>query len=182
MISEGKGQITPSPIRILLTPMEFRDVSAFAKRIADRRGYNSENCLIGYLGEAALSKHIEQKLNIPHLANFNELETNGDGGIDIDAYSCTIQVKTHRVGGRCLISTVKDKRLRPVGNCDYFVFGEVVFMNSGLVSLLGCISKANLIEHGRFENPYLYIDTKDLDPIDRLVNYLESLKLAPEIR
>src|SRR3990172_335623 len=181
MISEGKGQITPSPIRIKLTPRELGETMAFARRIADRRGYTYENCLIGYLGEAALSKYIEQKLNIQHLANFRELETNGDGGIDIEAYSCAIQVKTHRSGGRCLISTVKDKRLRPFGNCDYFVFGEVVFMDSGLVSLLGCISKANLMEHGRFENPYLCIDTKDLDPIDRLVTWVESLKLAPEI-
>lgn len=182
MISEGKGQITPSPIRILLTPRELKDTSTFAKVIADRRGYTYENCLIGYLGEAALAKYICQKLNITHLANFRELETNGDGGIDIEAYSCAIQVKTHRAGGKCLIPTVKDKRLRPFGNCDYFVFGEVVFMDSGLVSLLGCINKVNLMEHGRFENGYLSIDTKNLDPIDRLVKWLESLKLAPEIR
>ncbi len=182
MISEGKGQIAPAPIRILLALNELRETSVFARAIANRRGYTYDNCLIGYLGEAALAKYISQRLNISYLANFKELETNGDGGIDIEVYSCAIQVKTHRIGGRCLIATVSNKQLRPIGDCNYFVFAETASIEHGLINLVGCISQSSLIEYGKFKNGYLSIDTKNLDPIDRLISYLESLKLAPEIR
>lgn len=175
---EGVGDKAPRSVLITISEQEKRPVKVIASRIAELRGYNKDNTLVGLLGEAALSIYVLEQLNLPYKMNaviYKEAGVYGDGGVDFTLYGIQGQVKTHRRGQACRIPRFRNRRLVPLLD-GYYVFCELVSPERDLpadIALLGfihstdCLSKGKVESHG--DKWFLVIDPKYLERMDRFV-------------
>jgi len=175
---EGKGCVSPSPVRITLDKRDTLSVRVFAKNIAARKGWSESSSLIGFLGEAAVGKYVNDKAGIPRLWRAYDFEYIGDGGVDISVAEIKIQIKTQKYGKRCQIKRTANKKLVPL-ICDLFVFCKVI-TNLGQaeqkIDILGWIDAKNLQIKGTARmldgDLFTEIDTKYLEGPNRLVHYI----------
>lgn len=180
-VVEGRGKIIPHSIAIKFSEEEINLIINIAKDIAIKKRYDFDNTLLGWAGESALAKYIYQQLGISHLCNGNGLER-GDGSIDMTIADIAIQVKTHSPDLPCRIKRIVDGRL-VTQKASIFVFCEgkkQSLKQDRIIKLLGWIQNPEKI--GRFQNPYLVIDSKDLQPIPRLVKYLSAKAQLQKMR
>ncbi len=181
-IVEGKGYISPKPIRIILLTNEVSHVRAFAKDLSKKKGFNERNCFIGWLGESALSKYLEQQTNIKHLCNCSILP-GGDGGIDVKIFDIDVQIKTKHQSSTCSIVKVKNGQLLSY-KCNVFVFGGVVselFSREQVIDLLGWVELQEMENWGKIsvkkQLTFSTLDQKYLQPMSRLVHKITARQL-----
>lgn len=187
---EGLGYVIHKKQTVLLNEEETRTVREYAKSLSTLKGYNPDNCFIGLSGEAALGKFILKETGKQRAANWELYDDAGDGGVDMEIFGLTIQIKTR--GPKNDVNRV----LRYTGtefvaqNSQVYVFCQVESQEQNLTSVAihGWIDQNELNERGKFRKYhnlwFTEIESEYLYPISRLITRIknESYKVSRQQR
>lgn len=186
MFVEGKGLVTPAPVTVPIDTDEMKHVLLRTEQVSKEKRYSKTSTMIGFLGEAAVAKHLYTKLDIRHLCNAGMYYGDGDGGVDIDVLGCRIQIKTHTASNKNLVPEVSNGKGRSFSSVDVFIFCQVdqlpdVPMRVS-VKILGYIRTGDLMKvresatiHG---NRYRVVAGERLNPIAKLIALLNQYREA----
>lgn len=206
MIVEGKGNITPLSKRYLVSDCERRAIYNFARGLHRydasatgwKAGFLQDICIpgfaplvkqqattfVGKMGEAAVRGLARQNLGnaIPPLDL--ELKHAGDGGVDLNIFGLSMQVKT-RVKQRSvnLIRVVDARGNDQPLHGDIHVFCEWLDSGSMVVTVLGWMWTQSMLDYvikpaWRGEHQNIEVPDADLQCLSRLWAELEARREA----
>jgi len=193
-MQEGRGLIAPKSITIFLNEDLTHRAWIESENTARMKGYKPINFFVGWLGEIAVVEYFTGKLSPIPLFNACYLEQ-GDNGVDIYiqglvAQVSTLQVKTHRQGGQCLVKRISETgELIPL-KADIFIFCELRtpdISTTHQVGLLGWIKRTMLERLGeRIKSPqghhYLCLNPIYLFPMGRLIALMQGKQRQQTLR
>lgn len=192
MLREGEGFTAPAPVSISLSAGEMEYLRSVATRREQYRAYSQRSdkwgrgyidspIFVGLCGEHAVCTFLNRRLSC-RLSVDTKLRGRGDGGVDVDVFGVTLQVKTRARGDRNLVRRVDRKGIRGL-NVIAYVFCQLL-TERRTVLLLGWIKSDELRTYAKSERSpvdvhfNLSVDAKYLRPMNSLLDEIQLRRVG----